>query len=224
VQPTLGYALSQRNNHAISELVFLITVLGPDHRLCRLLTEVLGDQFYPDGSYAQQSFTYQRLAVQSLQWLLVTRSDLRPGLRARVVDAVARSREFLSRCSDPVSGWLPNYGANDGALLFALDDAHYRDFRPLLASLGRVTEVSAPSETAVWLGLDELADRTTDSAQQPSTYVTLAGPAIAAADSGRYERAPAGSCRPACRRPVDRRPQRRSGSRDLPLHSTRPLG
>jgi hypothetical protein len=176
VELTLGYALSQRNNHAVSELVFLLSALGPQRHLCRLLLEVLDDQFQPDGSYRQQSFNYQRLAVQALQWLLVTREDLPPGLRSRVVDAVARSRDLLVRCSDPISGWLPNYGANDGALLFRLDSAHDRDFRPFLASLGRTDVRSAPSETAIWLGRAEVAQRCTDADRRVGTYVTLCGP------------------------------------------------
>lgn len=176
VRPTLGYALSQRNNHAISELVFLISLLGPQRRLCRLLHEVLDDQFYPDGSYSQQSFNYQRLAVQALQWLLLTREDLPPRLRVRIIDAVARSRDFLARCSDPVSGWLPNYGANDGALLFHLDDTDHRDFRPFLTALGLRAKDEPRFGAALWLRVDEVAAHRTDAAERPSTYLTLRGP------------------------------------------------
>lgn len=176
VQATLGYALSQRNNHAISELTFLLTVrAGNERKQCRLLLEVLDDQFYADGSYSQQSFTYQRLALQTLQWLLLTRPGLSGGVRSRVVEALARSRDFLARCSDPVSGWLPNYGSNDGALLFHLSTAHYRDFRPLLASLG-VTTPAAHREPAVWLPLSEVSERRSDAAERSTTYHTLRGP------------------------------------------------
>lgn len=176
VQPTLGYALSQRNNHAVSELVFLLSVRTEgDRKLLRLLLEVLDDQFYPDGSYSQQSFTYQRLAVQALQWLLVTRPDLPPGARSRVVEVLARSRDFLTRCSDPVSGWLPNYGPTDGAMLLYLSIAHYRDFRPMLASLGQLSEPQH-REPVLWLPLSEVAHRRTDATAQPTTYQTLRGP------------------------------------------------
>lgn len=177
VRPTVGYALSQRNNHAISELVCLLTLrAGSERRLHRLLIEVLDDQFYPDGSYGQQSFTYQRLAVQTLQWLLAVRTDLPPRVRMRVVDVLARSRDFLARCSDPVSGWLPNYGPNDGTLLFHLDAAHYRDFRPLLASLGATASRAVDAEPSLWLADPQVNDRRTDAVEQPSTYRTLRGP------------------------------------------------
>jgi hypothetical protein len=177
VRPTLGYALSQRNNHAVSELVFLLSVRAPgERRLFRLLLEVLDDQFYPDGSYSQQSFTYQRLAVQALQWLLATRLDLPPGLRSRVVEALARSRDFLARCSDPVSGWLPNYGPNDGSMLFHLSSAHYRDFRPLLTQLGKPSSRAIDREPAIWLPLPDVEARRTSADEEPTTYRTLRGP------------------------------------------------
>lgn len=177
VEPTVGYALSQRNNHAISELVFLLSMAtNLDRSLLRLLIEVLEDQFYPDGSYSQQSFTYQRLAVHALQWLLVVRPDLPPGVRSRIVEVLARSRDFLARCSDPVSGWLPNYGPNDGALLFDLSTAHYRDFRPLLSSLGATPCRDKHREPALWLPLPEVTSRRTDVAERPSSYQTLRGP------------------------------------------------
>lgn len=177
VRPTLGYALSQRNNHAISELVFLLSVRAErdERRLLRYLLEVLDDQFYPDGSYSQQSFTYQRLAVQALQWLLLVRADLPPGARGRIVDVLARSRDFLTRCSDPVSGWLPNYGPNDGALLFHLSEAHFRDFRPLVASLGSPTP-HRHGEAGIWLEHPEVSVRITSADGAPTTYVTLRGP------------------------------------------------
>lgn len=176
VRPTVGYALSQRNNHAVSELAFLLSVgADGDRQLLRLLLEVLADQFYPDGSYSQQSFTYQRLAGQALQWLLATRPDLPPGARSRVVDSLARSRDFLDRCSDPVSGWMPNYGANDGAQLFHLSGAHYRDFRPFLASLG-LPLGHRHQEAAIWLSTTDVTELETDACRQPSTYYTLRGP------------------------------------------------
>jgi hypothetical protein len=193
VQPTVGYALSQRNNHAVSELVFLLSVRAErdERRLLLLLLEVLDDQFYADGSYSQQSFTYQRLAVQALQWLLLTRPDLPPGARNRVADVLAGSRDFLARCSDPVSGWLPNYGPNDGALLFHLSDSHYRDFRPLLASLG---EPSSPEhlEAAIWLERPQVSARTSTAGRAPTTYITLRGPqslALSRIGTGRHRAA-----------------------------------
>lgn len=151
VHPTVGYALSQRNNHAVSELVLLLTLDGPRRGWCRLLVEVLEDQWYPDGSYAQQSANYQRLAVQALQWLLTVRDDLPVDLVARIRDVLARSAGFLARTSDPISGRLSNMGANDGAHLLPLTSCEHHDVRPLLASLGMTTDALAAAEQALWV-------------------------------------------------------------------------
>jgi hypothetical protein len=151
VRPTVGYALSQRNNHAVSELVLLLTLDGPRRRWCRPLTEVLEDQWYPDGSYGQQSANYQRLAVQALQWLLTVRDDLPADLITHIRDVLARSAAFLARTSDPVSGTLSNMGANDGAHLLPLSGCEHHDVRPLLASLGMTTGAPAAAEQALWV-------------------------------------------------------------------------
>lgn len=171
VRPTVSYALSQRNNHAISELVFLLTLAPDDRKLASLLSEVVADQFYEDGSYAQQSFIYQRLALHALAWLLVTTPTLPPDLRLQIVQALADSRVFLERCTDPVSGHAPNYGPNDGALLFPLDHVEHGNFRPLLSMLGEQTE--ATFETALWMPLPDVAATSSEAGKAASTYVTI---------------------------------------------------
>lgn len=153
VGQTLHYAMSQRNNHAISESVFLSTLsvaglLPPDasDRARRTLTEAIDDQFYSDGWYAQSSVNYQRLAVHAIEWL--TRVIGMAGGSAsdtlRVV--LARSRSLLRLVQDPVSGFMPNLGANDGALLFELSARDRMDFRPFLTG-----GAGYWSEEAVWL-------------------------------------------------------------------------
>ena len=166
----MGYALSQRNNHAISELVFLLSLPGkPNGRLCRLLREALDDQFFDDGSYAQQSHVYERLAVHALVWLMLVRPDLPPAVGSRTRSVLDRAAAFLQRCSDPVSGLLANYGANDGSLLFPLAAAAPLDVRPTLAMLGRPCGSVGLAEPQLWI--DPLVP--TDRPLQSSTYFTL---------------------------------------------------
>lgn len=176
VRPTIGYGLSQRNNHAISELTFLLALAPQDALLVRLLQEALDDQFYEDGSYSQQSLVYERLALDALLWLLHVQpllpTRLVEDIRARLVDATS----LLVRCSDPVGGLLPNYGANDGSLLLDLAVADNLDGRPLLALLG-VDQRGHPSEPAIWLPPATIGLPGIGSARQPrSTYRTLIGP------------------------------------------------
>jgi hypothetical protein len=172
VRPTVGYALSQRNNHAVSELVFLLSTVGPAPRWCRRLAEVLKDQWYPDGSYAQQSANYQRLAVQALQWLLTVRCDIPAELVRPIEDVLGRSAYFLQRTSDPVSGTLSNMGANDGAHLLPLSASKHHDARPLLASLGVATDSAAAAEQALWISTPvDVPDLTRVSTAWPSVTV-----------------------------------------------------
>jgi hypothetical protein len=166
VRPTLDYALSQRNNHAISELVFLLSLPGrPDPKLCRLLDEALDDQFFDDGSYSQQSLVYQRLATQTLAWLVATQPELPTALSGRIRRVVASSAAFLERCSDPVSGEMANYGANDGSQLFDLGCTAHLNLRPTLEFVGLGGAARSP------LGLEVIPAPS----DQASTYLTMGG-------------------------------------------------
>lgn len=171
VRPTLGYALSQRNNHAISELTYLLSLPGrrrPRRRAERLLREALDDQFFPDGSYVQQSLVYHRLAVQELSWLLVVGDRLPESLRGQIRRCLARSADLLDRCTDPITGQLMNYGANDGSLLFPIGHDHPLDARPTLALLGRPSHDGSADELAMWLSVDVGRE-----AASGSTYTTM---------------------------------------------------
>lgn len=166
VAPTLGYAQSQRNNHAISEASFLwaaSVLLEPvdpklGRRAARALRESVDDQFADDGSYAQHSFTYQRLALHTLLFVdLVCRTTgAQPPVELE--DVFSRSHGLLCDLIEPRTGALPNAGGNDGALLFDLTDRPIDDFRPLVshlaARLGRPRPFPAGSwdEEAAWFG------------------------------------------------------------------------
>lgn len=139
---TLDYALSQRNNHALSEVVgiWTLVVLFPTwsesviwKRIAeQKLNEVLNDQFYADGGYAQHSFNYQRLALHNLMWLVRIATMTNTAIPKNVVHLLELNVKFLYAVQDKLTGWLPNYGANDGALIFSLSNMEYRDYRPTL--------------------------------------------------------------------------------------------
>jgi hypothetical protein len=170
VMGTLRYAASQRNNHYVSEAAFLWTAAAVcpglvdreriQARAAAALREAVGDQFAADGSYAQHSVTYHRLALHALLWVAnVARSS---GLDPPVaLDGVFdRSHRLLSNLVDLETGQVPNFGANDGSLLFQLTSRPIGDLRPLLVHLALEAGV-APSvvegpwdEEAAWFGLD----------------------------------------------------------------------
>lgn len=174
VASTIGYAASQRNDHLVSEAVGLYTLgvvfaswpqaIRWRRAGWRHLRAAIADQFYPDGTYAEHSVTYQRLAVQTLCWALVVGKEAAARLPAEVCDAVRGSVRLLHALQDEASGHLPNLGSNDGGMLLQLSVCAYRDFRPALqaASLvlgdGRLYEPGPWDEEALWLagpgGLD----------------------------------------------------------------------
>ena len=143
IAPTLGYAVGQDNNHGTSEAAALfiggswVEALGAragrrwsrDGR--RLLENRVGRLVQPDGSFSQHSVNYHRLMLDTLCLAETWRRHLNlpafsDALRARGAAAASWLRAMV----DPVTGDVPNLGANDGANLLPLTDADYRDYRP----------------------------------------------------------------------------------------------
>lgn len=173
VAPTLGYALSQRNNHAISEAGFLwsASVLAPwlpdaarlRRRAARALTEAVNDQVDIDGSYSQHSPTYQRVALHVLLWCLAVSRATGEPVPAGVADAVARSVPHLRSLMAPgADGRVPNLGGNDGALVFDLGAGTIADLRPVVAHAAAATGQECHlgpglwDQEAAWFGLSWL--------------------------------------------------------------------
>jgi hypothetical protein len=137
-----------RNNHAMSETIGLFTIgaLFPflpgaarwrEQGLPELLEEA-DWQFYADGAYIQHSMNYQRLVTQLFTWAFRLAQVNAMPLPKRLRQTAVKSLQFLTAFQDTSTGRLPNYGANDGALLFPLASCDYRDYRPMLNALALV--------------------------------------------------------------------------------------
>ncbi|GJG88446.1 hypothetical protein tb265_36270 [Gemmatimonadetes bacterium T265] len=171
IDDALGYAVSQRNNHAISEAVGLLALgarlrgAHPDAarwyaRGRRWLARLVAEQFAPDGWYVQHSFTYLRLALDQCvvaERVLRAAGERLPDVAADRLRAAAR---LLLAVVEPTTGEVPNHGANDGAFVHPITTARYRDFRPVLTAACATwgvplpANVAADAETLAWLGLD----------------------------------------------------------------------
>ncbi len=164
---TIGYARSQRSNHLISEAVGLWTAgtLYPELREAQvwqnlggeLLHEAVVDQITPDGVSQQHSFNYQRMILHLLLWTLQLAEICDAPLHEEIRQRTQAASEFISAWVDPASGCVPNYGADDGTLLFPLACGSYRDFRPLLQLSAAVLKrpglrSGTWDEPAVWFG------------------------------------------------------------------------
>jgi hypothetical protein len=161
--------IAVRNNHAITETLtlYLAGLLYPmmpgaaewKQKGKAWFEEEIAYQIYEDGTFLQYSMNYHRIVVQLLTWGIVLSEKNDERFSEVVYDRARRSVAFLRTCMVDESGWLPNYGANDGALFFRLSETHYRDYRPqlqaLAAALGMDAGVEVAFEDKGWYGIDK---------------------------------------------------------------------
>jgi hypothetical protein len=160
IDDAIDYAISQRNNHGVSEATGLIALgarlTGLDPRARRwirrgasCLRALIRDQFAPDGWYIQHSFWYTRLALDQLviarRVLRSVRLDLPDDCLRRVRAAVG----LLASCVDPHTGQAPNHGANDGSFVLPLTTRPYDDFRSSLTAAAATFGAPLPAVMAV---------------------------------------------------------------------------
>lgn len=166
VRANINYALSQKNNHGVSECVGLICAgtLFPEFRgsaewlSCGVknLERQIRELVYPDGGFSQHSLNYHRVMMQDLTFALriseVNGVELPGILRERLLLAADYARDFVFGND----GDTPCWGANDGAHVFRLSECVYRDFRPHLqcANIGfrraRAFPEGSWDEEALW--------------------------------------------------------------------------
>ena len=158
---TLIYARSQNNNHLITEAAGLYTAgLALGNTAWRSLgwkwlNWALQRQISGYGEYIQHSSNYHRVMLQTALWVDSTRDMPWPH---PTLQSLERAAHFLFSMLDPVTGHVPNLGANDGALILPLSSTPFADFRPTVQAAARAfLKTQMPSgpwnETALWLGL-----------------------------------------------------------------------
>ena len=139
----IDYAISQDNNHGISEAVGLITVgalwptlpgagawLGEGMQtLARLCSRLIA----ADGSFSQHSSNYHRVMLDDLCFAEAVIRRVGLGLSDEVRAAACRAAGFLARLTVS-DGAVLRYGSDDGARVLQLSDCPYGDFRPTLAA------------------------------------------------------------------------------------------
>jgi hypothetical protein len=138
----LDYALSQSNNHGVSECLGLITaaVILPDEAESgawnaaglRALKSQLDKLVYPDGAFAQHSATYHRVLLHDLLWGVALLRTVGREVPVWWTEAARLALGFIDALITPTTGRVPLYGANDGANILPLADADYLDFRPVV--------------------------------------------------------------------------------------------
>jgi hypothetical protein len=159
--------IAVRNNHAITETLTLylgglLFPFFPDSYKWKTkgkkwFEEEVAYQIYADGTFLQFSMNYHRVVVQLLTWGIQLAELNKERFADVVYERATKSLDFLTSCMNSENGWLPNYGANDGALFFKLNDNHYRDYRPQLEALSYALSkdwVFEKSDDVKWYGFD----------------------------------------------------------------------
>lgn len=158
--------IAVRNNHAITETLtlYLMGMMFPMMKGSaawkkngkKWFEQEIDYQIEDDGTFIQDSMNYHRVVIQLLTYAIALLDKHNEKFSNFVYEKAYKSLNFLYQCQEPSNGWLPNYGANDGALFFPLSDNDYRDYRPQLDALhGLLTGQSLYDnylEDAQWVG------------------------------------------------------------------------
>ena len=157
--------ISVRNNHAITETLLLYlsdklfpffpNVINWSKKGKNWFEREIQYQIYSDGTFLQFSMNYHRVVVQLLTWGIQLAKLNGDSFNRIVYQRSEKSLFFLRTCMDPISGKLPNYGSNDGALFFKLTNDDYRDYRSQLDDLNAVLTGSTEynTQSSYWYGL-----------------------------------------------------------------------
>jgi asparagine synthase (glutamine-hydrolysing) len=194
----IDYAISQRNNHGISEAVglFTIGVLFPELPRAtdwaktgrELIVSQLSEQVYEDGSYVQHSFNYQRVMLDDLTWAFRLGELSGQPLPSESYGLIARAMKFMIRFCDSQTGRVPNCCGNDGSLVLPLSSCDYSDFRPSVQAAHYLTHRTLYFGNGRWNEMVErlfgeietaptpIEVRPDDSELESNQYLKLQGP------------------------------------------------
>jgi len=137
INANLDYALSQSNNHGISECIGLLTAslltpaapAGWSTRALAHLQKQLDELIYPDGGFAQHSLIYHRVLLHDLYWMIALLRRAGQPVPAWLETKTRSALVFLTQITDPATGLAPLYGANDGARILPLEESSFQDMR-----------------------------------------------------------------------------------------------
>ncbi|MCO7223788.1 heparinase II/III family protein [Pleionea sp. CnH1-48] len=142
ISPSMMYAVAQDNNHGTSEAAALFVggcfLRGKDSRAQKWLNKGrywlenrTNRLILEDGSFSQYSTNYHRLMLDTLSYCEYIRRHFgQPDFSSSFYKKARKATSWLFDLVEPISGDVPNLGANDGARLIPLSSAPYRDYRP----------------------------------------------------------------------------------------------
>lgn len=146
----IDYALSQRNNHGISEAAGLWTVgvLFPEFSKAmewaetgrKHLENLARDLIYDDGAFAQHSANYHRLMLHDYLWVVRLAELNSCPFSEELKHRLTLAGEFLYQVNDSNSGHTPCFGQNDGALILPLNNCEPQNYKPVIQAIRYLTD------------------------------------------------------------------------------------
>lgn len=164
IEANIGYALSQNNNHGISEATGLFTagiLIGERAWIKKgqdLIERQVRDLVYEDGSFSQHSANYHRVMLHACLWAIAIGRANSIEFSDIFIDKIRLAGKWIVALVDPVSGKMPNLGSNDGALVLPVSQCGYEDYRPTIQAVGAVIDhcywlsKGKWDDLALWLG------------------------------------------------------------------------
>jgi hypothetical protein len=184
-----------KNNHTLSEITGLIIgawASGNERRLRKaynLLDKEIEKQFFSDGGYIQYSFNYQRFALQLMELVIKISDRTNIQISDKSKDLIKNSALLIYQMQDE-TGDVPNYGSNDGALIFPVTSCGYRDFRPVVNTVfylidgKRIYEPGQYDEELIWFGNERVSNIPTSKIQKCNSSFNSSGYYSLRHDSG----------------------------------------
>ena len=188
IHANIGYAISTRSNHTISEAfgLWMVGLLFPELKDAkkylalgkRLLEEEATKQIFPDGSYAMYSLNYHRFILHLYLYAVQLGKLNQSPFSNHLISALSNSINYLSHLINPASGYMPVYGSNAGALVLPLNNCDFTDYRPLL-QLGSIITTGQPifepgawDEDVFWLCGDLRTAKSAKNAKKEQVFLS----------------------------------------------------
>ena len=157
ILPTMGYAVGQDNNHAITEAVALMLAARVLHNQepdlakrahqsgVRVLTERLARLVDSDGCFSQVSTVYHRMVLDLLNLLQMLGGEAQPFSMAAIRLAFWLEQHIAPGTRDAI-----NLGPNDGTHVGNVLALNYRDFRSSVELAGYLWSGATLPDDSPW--------------------------------------------------------------------------
>lgn len=186
------YSYLQQSNHAVSEGLglYVTGLLFPQFKGAAewrktgkfILEERATFLFRPDGTYFQKSHNYLRFIIHAYMYVMRVAEANDDSFAQVLKDRMKAALNYLMAVTDEKSGFTPNFGSNDGALILPFNSCDFRDFRPTVAILHYyfhqepIFEPGPWHEDLIWLfGPESIASPTKAYHQKASSRFDVSG-------------------------------------------------